>query len=157
MLLDKAPLGHYDIQSLREKQAAIFQDYGKFALTARENVELGWPKAEADGYDVKQALVAAGINSDIESLPQGYDTMLGKNYSGGVDLSIGQWQRLALARAFARNASFLVLDEPTASMDPEAEYSLFQRFDDLTENRMTLLVTHRLSSIRMAGLDTRAR
>jgi ATP-binding cassette subfamily B protein len=150
ILLNGVPLPHYDVGALRSKQAAVFQDFAQFYMTAEENIALGNVRRPIDRQWIADAAARAQIQTFLESLPQGYDTMLGKQFDGGVDLSGGQWQRVALARAFARDAGIIVLDEPTSAMDAEAEHELYRHFKELLGDRMGILVSHRFSSIRMA-------
>jgi ATP-binding cassette subfamily B protein len=139
-----------DPQQLRDQIAVIFQDFERYRLTARHNVGLG----RYQRIDDEEAIVAAALqaNADefIRRLPEGYDTMLGREFSGGYDLSIGQWQRVALARAFFRDAPFVILDEPTAALDARAESRLFERIRVLLAGRSVLLISHRFSSVRSA-------
>lgn len=131
--------------------AVIFQDFMRYALPARENIGLGRP--ESMGHDdegVRRAARSAGAHEDIERLPDGYDTMLGSEFAGGTDLSIGQWQRVALARALFRDAPFVILDEPTAALDAQAEHRLFAGIRKLLAGRSVLLISHRFSSVREA-------
>jgi ATP-binding cassette, subfamily B, bacterial len=149
ILLDGKPLDSYDINELRRKTSVVFQDFAKFYMTVYDNIALGDVSREPVGNWIKETAAKAQTDGFITELPHGYDTMLGKLFDGGTELSGGQWQRIALARAFARDAEMIVLDEPSAALDPQAEYDLFQRFHDLTAERSALLVTHRLGSIRM--------
>lgn len=136
--------------SLRASVAIIFQDFLRYGLSARDNVALG----RHERYDDTPAVVAAakrsGANEIIEALPSGYETQLGPEFWGGTELSIGQWQRIALARAFFRDAPILILDEPTASLDARAEHELFESLRELLEGRSALLISHRFSSVRTA-------
>ncbi len=137
---------------LAERRAmlgVIFQDFSKFQFSARENVGVGWLPARTDDAAIGRAVEAGGASEVIARLPRGLDTALGRAF-GGDDLSIGQWQRVALSRAFMRKSPVLVLDEPTASMDAEAEAEIFGRFRALREGRTALLVTHRFATARMA-------
>jgi ATP-binding cassette, subfamily B, bacterial len=134
---------------LRRRIGVVFQDFARFQFSAGDNVGVGWLPAHEDTGAIDRAVVAAGAQEVIERLPQGLATPLGRAF-GGDDLSIGQWQRIALARAFMRRSRILVLDEPTASMDAEAEHEIFQRFKDLTQDRTAVLITHRFSTARMA-------
>jgi ATP-binding cassette subfamily B protein len=128
----------------------IFQDYIHYSFTARENVGLGWVEALGDDARVRRAAGMGGAASLIERLPKGYDTPLSNRFDGGVDLSGGEWQRIALSRAFMRDAPLLILDEPTAALDAYAESEVYRRFAELTSGRTTVFVTHRLASVHMA-------
>ena len=128
----------------------IFQDSGQYYATAEENVGLG----DVSRIDNVDAIVAASrlarADEFIESLPQGYETLLGSEFLGGANLSLGQWQRIALARAFFRDAPFLILDEPSAALDPRVEAALFDNVRNLYRERAVLLISHRFSSVRSA-------
>ncbi len=147
-------IGGQDIASLdpgelRARVGVVFQDFAHYHLTAAENVGIGWLPSLDDRGAVSAAAAQGGAAEVLESLPAGYDTMLGR-WFGGEQLSIGQWQRVALARAFMRASGVLVLDEPTASLDADAEHAIFERFQKLAAGRTVLLVTHRFSTVRMA-------
>lgn len=147
--IDGVDLRDLAIADLRQQVSVIFQDYAKYHFSASENIRLG--NAEyADSSKIEQAARRSGAHEVIAGLPQGYDTILGKFFDNGEELSIGQWQKVALARAFLRESQLIVLDEPTSAMDPKAEYEVFQKFRDLTQDQMAVLVTHRLSTVRMA-------
>ncbi len=147
---DGADVARYSPESLRESIAVIFQDFVKYQLTARENVGLGKPSNIDDVEAIAKAADQAGASDLITRLPEGYETMLGKQFRGGQDLSLGQWQRIALARAFYRDAPFVILDEPSASLDPRAEADLFAKVRGLLAGRTVLLISHRFSSVRNA-------
>jgi ATP-binding cassette subfamily B protein len=134
---------------LRHSIGVIFQDFVKYQLSVRDNVGVGWLAALHDDEAVRAATTSAGITDALDGLPDGLDTPLGRA-SDGAELSGGQWQRLALARAFVRCSRVLVLDEPTAAVDAETEHEIFQRFRDLKANRTAVLITHRFSTVRMA-------
>jgi ATP-binding cassette subfamily B protein len=138
------------LEAVAEEVTTLFQDYVKYHLTAMDNIVFG----RIDRADDEQAAVAAaeqtGADRVINKLPKGYDTRLGLQFNGGTELSGGQWQRLALARAFFRDASLLILDEPTASLDARAEHELFSQMQRLAEGRSVLLISHRFSSVRSA-------
>lgn len=137
-----------DPMAVRDHVAVIFQDFAKYRLTARENIGLGRTEHMNDDDRIAGAARAVGAASFLERLPEGYDALLAKELSGGHDLSVGQWQRVALARALFRDAPFLVLDEPTAALDPKAEHALFELIRQVAEGRTVLLISHRFSSVR---------
>jgi ATP-binding cassette, subfamily B, bacterial len=149
ILIDGIDICDFAIADLRQEISVIFQDYAKYFLSARDNIWLGNIQSSTD-QDVEQAARRSGAHDVIERLPKGYDTMLGKLFENGEELSIGQWQKVALARAFLRNSQLIVLDEPTSAMDPMAEYEVFQRFRELTRDQMAVLISHRLSTVKMA-------
>jgi ATP-binding cassette subfamily B protein len=130
--------------------AVIFQDFVRYALPARDNIGLGHYERLPDDEGVREAARMAGAHADLEPLPEGYDTVLGPEFAGGTDLSAGQWQRVALARAVFRDAPFVVLDEPTAALDPQAEHDLFAGIRQLLSGRSVLLISHRFSTVREA-------
>ena len=123
---------------------------GRFHLTARENVGLGRPDAVHDLDAIREAAEQAGADDRLAALPNGYETILGPEFIGGTDLSVGEWQRVALARALFRDAPFVILDEPTAALDPRAEHELFRRIRSFLSGRTVLLISHRFSSVRTA-------
>jgi ATP-binding cassette subfamily B protein len=140
-----------DPQDLRSDLTVIFQDFLHYHLTASENIEMGRVDLPHGPEEVSEAARRASAHEFIARLPEGYETRLGRQFYGGHELSVGQWQRLALARAFFRGGSFLVLDEPTAALDPRAESELFSQMRALSEGRSVLLVSHRFSSVRTAN------
>ena len=150
ILLDGVDLREYDLGDLRRKMGAIFQDFGRYELTAGENIGLGLLEHLGNHERQLDALVKAGGESLLESLPAGLDTLLGREL-GERELSGGEWQKLALARAYLRDSQILVLDEPTAALDVQTEYRIYTRFHELTQGRLTLLISHRFSTVRMAG------
>ncbi|MFB7175930.1 ABC transporter ATP-binding protein [Streptomyces sp. NPDC056254] len=139
-----------DPAELKGSSAVLFQDYLRYKFTAGENITLGRPEAAQDTSRLTRAADQAGAAGIVASLPHGFDTQLGADFAGGTDLSIGQWQRIALARVFFRDSQFVVLDEPTAAMDPRAEAALFSRTRELFAGRTVLLISHRFSSVRTA-------
>lgn len=150
ILIDGVDIRDIDPFELRQKIGVIFQDFVRYHMPASENIGFGQIEA-ADRMDrIIEAARKSGAHAMIEELPEGYDTMLGRWFHGGHELSLGQWQRIALARAFMRDAEILVLDEPTASLDARTEYEIFQRFKELTEGKMAILISHRFSTVRMA-------
>jgi ATP-binding cassette, subfamily B, bacterial len=147
---DDVDLAEVDVDELRRSVAVIFQDFERYLLPARENVGLGRKERIEDLAAVIEAATRADAHEFLDTLPDGYETMLGREFSGGYDLSIGQWQRVALARAFFRDAPFVILDEPTASLDARAESNLFARMHELLRGRSVVLISHRFSSVRSA-------
>ncbi|GAB2682518.1 ABC transporter ATP-binding protein [Kribbella swartbergensis] len=139
-----------DPDDLRRNVAVIFQDFLHYALTARENIGFGSVDLIEDIPAVRAAARRAGVDRTILGLPDGYETILSPEYAGGRDLSIGQWQRVALARAFIRDAPLVILDEPTAALDPRAEHDLFASIRTLYAGRTVLLISHRYSTVRAA-------
>lgn len=130
--------------------AVVCQDFARFELTARENIAMSDHIRLHDVAAVRDAAERAGIAPAIERLPSGYESMLSRAYEGGADLSVGQWQRVAVSRAFFRDASLLVLDEPAAALDPLAEQQLYERVEELCSSRSVLLISHRFSTVRLA-------
>ena len=149
ILLDDVDLREYDLADLRRRMGVIFQDFVQYELTAGENVGLGNPEAIGDKEQIIAAAAKSGADEVIGQLPDGLETQLGRQF-GGRELSGGEWQRLALARGFMRDAPLVVLDEPTAALDVEAEYAVYQRFHALTQDKITVLISHRFSTVRMA-------
>lgn len=147
---DGTDIRSYRPTALRERITIIFQDFVEYALSAADNVAIGRPGAEVDRARVRAAAAAAGIDGVLAGLPQGYDTMLSRLFPGGRDLSGGQWQRVALARAFYRDAPLVILDEPTAAMDPRAEHDLFASLRSVLDGRSAIVVSHRFSTVRTA-------
>jgi ATP-binding cassette subfamily B protein len=160
ILWDGVDLREFDPAELRGRMGAIFQDFVHYDLTAYENIALGdvsllpSPTRRWAGGEVELAAQKAGIHKAITALPHGYDTVLSRwlaEEGQGADLSGGEWQKLALARLFVReSASLLILDEPTAALDAQAEYDVYSRFVDLVAGRTSLLISHRFSTVRMA-------
>jgi ATP-binding cassette subfamily B protein len=150
MIWNGADALRFTTESRRRQVSVTFQDFVRFALPVEDNISLGRGQLRAEARDVTTAAKLAGADEFVRGLADGYATLLGKEFVGGVDLSVGQWQRLALARAFYRDARLVVLDEPTASLDARAEHALFEVVRDLFVDRAVLLITHRLSSVRNA-------
>jgi ATP-binding cassette, subfamily B, bacterial len=139
-----------DPKQLRALVAVIFQDFQRYLLTVRENIGVGRYERIGDEAAVAAAAERAGADAFARRLSNGFDTQLGNQWWGGYDLSIGQWQRLALARAFFRDASLVILDEPTAALDARAESNLFAGMRELLDGRSAVLISHRFSSVRSA-------
>ncbi|MFO0681152.1 MAG: ABC transporter ATP-binding protein [Sandaracinus sp.] len=151
VLLDGLDLAEWDEEALRRRVGVIFQDFVQYQLTVGENVGVGDVAAMDDASRVNEAVDEGGAREVVDAMPKGLATQLGKWFDEGRDLSLGQWQKIALARAFMRkSADILVLDEPTASMDAEAEARVFARFRELTSDRTAVLISHRFSTVRMA-------
>jgi ATP-binding cassette, subfamily B, bacterial len=150
ILLDGVDLRDYNVEDLRREIGVIFQDYMRYDMLARENISFGKIESSADQSRIAGAAYKSLAKNVIDRLPNGYDQMVGRRFEGGVDLSGGEWQKFALARAYMRDAQLLILDEPTATLDARAEYEVFQRFAELTRGRMAVLISHRFSTVRMA-------
>ena len=150
ILWDGVDVRELDRRALRRQIGVIFQDFVRYQLTARENIGFGRAEAVDDIDGITEAARRAGVDGALARLPEGYETTLGKEFTGGYDLSVGQWQRLALARAFFREARLLVLDEPTASLDARAEHELFEHVQALAAGRSVLLISHRFSTVKSA-------
>jgi ATP-binding cassette subfamily B protein len=139
-----------DSRELLSHTAIVFQDFIRYALSAGDNIALGRHERASDTAGIMQAAERAGADRDIGGLPEGYETLLGPAFIDGTDLSTGQWQRLALARTFFRDAPLVILDEPTAALDAKAEHELFARIGELFADRSVLLISHRFSTVRSA-------
>jgi ATP-binding cassette subfamily B protein len=150
VLLDGVDLREYSLEDLYREIGVIFQDFTRYEMTARENIAVGQIEAltrlEALQSAARKSMAAAAI----ERLPHNYEQMLGRRFEGGVDLSGGEWQKVALARAYLRNAQLLILDEPTAALDARSEFEVFRRFAELTTGKTALFISHRFSTVRMA-------
>ena len=136
--------------ALRGQMAGVFQEFQRYALTAGENIGVGNVHAMADPERVQRAAAAAGAHGVLASLPRGYATPLRREFFGGQELSGGQWQKVAIARAYMRSASIMVLDEPTAALDPEAELEVFRQFRELVQGKTAFFISHRLGAARLA-------
>jgi len=151
ILLDGIPLEDYDLQDVRRHMSVIFQDFMQYPMTVRENVGFGSIEDLENEERIKRAAQLSGASQMIETeLPQQYETVLGRMFEHGKELSVGQWQKIALARAFMRSAPVVVLDEPTSSIDAEAEAEIFARLQEIAAGATTLLIAHRFSTVRMA-------
>ena len=152
ILLDGVDIRSYDVKALYDLYGIIFQDYVKYAVTVRENIAYGDIKSGIDEEKIKQAAQSSDADSFIKKLPNEYDTPLMRFFEdNGIELSIGQWQKLSIARAYYKKSDIMILDEPTASLDPLAEQEVFDSFTELSEGKLTLLVSHRLSSATTAS------
>ena len=138
------------MESLWKQFGTIFQDFVKYQMTVRENIAFGQVEKIDDFEEIEKATKKADAEEFILKLPEKYENMLGTRFEGGTDLSLGQWQRIALARAFIRDSSVIILDEPTASLDAKAEYEIFKKFTELTKDKNTFLISHRFSTVRLA-------
>ena len=150
VLLDGVDLREYDLEDLYREIGVIFQDFMRYEMTARENIAVGKIEEIENKPLLEQAAHKSLADEVVAKLGAGYEQMLGRRFEGGVDLSGGEWQKIALARAYLRDAQLLVLDEPTAALDARSEYQVFQRFAELTAGKMALFISHRFSTVRMA-------
>ncbi|MFC5569454.1 ABC transporter ATP-binding protein [Lysobacter yangpyeongensis] len=150
ILLDGRDLREYDLDELRANIGVIFQDFVRYHLTAGENIGVGRIEAMYDRDRIRAAAHRAMADQVIDALPHGYDQLIGRRFKSGVDLSGGQWQKIAIARAYMRDAQVMILDEPTAALDARSEFEVFQRFKELSDERTAVLISHRFSSVRMA-------
>ena len=150
ILIDGIDIRRFSIESYRKMIGVIFQDYVRFSFKAGENVAVGQIEESENTQQIKTAAEKSLADPVIQKLPGGYDQMLGKRFSEGIDLSGGEWQKIALARAYMRDAQIVILDEPTASLDARAEYEVFKRFSELTKGKSAVIISHRFSTVRMA-------
>jgi ATP-binding cassette subfamily B protein len=150
ILLDGHDLREYDLATLRANIGVIFQDFVRYHFTAAENIAVGQAGARDDRGRIVAAAERAMADEVIRRLPNGYDQVLGRRFRTGVELSGGEWQKIAIARAYLRDAQLLILDEPTAALDARAEFEVFERFKELTAGKTAVLISHRFSSVRMA-------
>ncbi len=151
ILLDGKDLRDYNVEDLRKNVSIIFQDYMKFQLEARENIAVGNIADIENQKDIEASAVKSLADDLIKTLPGKYRQMLGKRFLGGVELSGGEWQKIALARAYMANAQLMILDEPTAALDARAENEVFIRFAELMKDRTAVIISHRFSTVRMAN------
>lgn len=150
ILLDGVDLREYDLESLWREIGVIFQDFTRYEMTASDNIAVGQIEEQNNPFRIRSAANKSLAEKFIRKLPKGYEQPLGCRFEGAVDLSGGEWQRLALARAYLRDAQVLILDEPTAALDARSEHEVFERFAELTKGKMALLISHRFSTVRMA-------
>ena len=150
ILLDGVDLRDYRVEDLHREFGVVFQDFMRYDMTARQNIAVGRIDSEARNDEIELAARKSLANAVISRLPNGYDQVLGRRFEGGLDLSGGEWQKIALARAYLRDAQILVLDEPTAALDARSEFEVFERFADLTAGKTAVLISHRFSTVRMA-------
>jgi len=150
ILLDGRDLREYDLNSLYQRFGVIFQDYARYQFSVRENIGFGQIDEVDNLEKVREAAERGGADKVVEELPDGYETILGRRWEKGLELSGGQWQKIALARAFMRDAEVMILDEPTSALDAEAEYEIYKRFRELMHGRIAVLISHRFSTVRMA-------
>jgi ATP-binding cassette subfamily B protein len=151
ILLDGVDLRDYKVEDLHREIGVIFQDYMRYEMSAADNIGIGRIEDRQDLHKLRYAACKSRADAVIERLPGSYQQMLGRRFEGGVDLSGGEWQKVALARAYLRDAQLLILDEPTAALDARSEHEVFQRFTELTTGKMALLISHRFSTVRMAN------
>jgi len=150
ILIDGVDLRDYRVEDLRNEIGIIFQDFFRYDMAVRDNIGTGRVSLIKDDAALWAAARRSGVDAIVAQLPGGLEQMLGRRFEGGVDLSGGQWQRMALARAYLRDAQVLILDEPTAALDAVAEAEVFQNFAELTHGRMAILISHRFSTVRLA-------
>jgi ATP-binding cassette, subfamily B, bacterial len=149
ILLDGIDLREYNLEDLWKNVGVIFQDFMHYDMTVADNIATGKIDERNNSFRLRAAAFKSLAENVIQRLPGGYDQMLGCRFAGGVDLSGGEWQKIALARTYLRDAQLLILDEPTAALDARAEHEVFQRFADLTKGKMSVLISHRFSTVRM--------
>jgi ATP-binding cassette subfamily B protein len=150
VLLDGRDIREFDLKELHARIGIIFQDFARYALSARENIVVGGIDFLDDQDRVIIAAQKSSAHTVISQLPNGYEQLLGRRFKGGIDLSGGEWQKIALARLYMRDAQILVMDEPTASLDPRSEFEVFQRFKELRSEKTAILISHRFANVRIA-------
>jgi ATP-binding cassette subfamily B protein len=148
--LDGVDLREYDVGDLHRQVSVIFQDYVRYEMLVRDNIGFGSIQSRDDDTQLGRAAYKSGASKLIERLPNGLNQMVGRRFEGGIGLSGGEWQKLALARAHVRDSQLLICDEPTATLDARAEHEAFQRLSELSQNHMAILISHRFSTVRMA-------
>ena len=150
ILLDGHDIREYDLDALRGSMGVIFQDFVRYYMTAADNIAVGRIEARADRRRIEAAARRGLAHDVIRRLPRQYEQMIGRRFRSGIELSGGEWQKIAIARAYMRDAPLLILDEPTAALDARSEFEVFQRFKELSAGRTAVLISHRFSSVRMA-------
>ena len=151
ILIDGIDYRMFELEELRKRIGVIFQDNVRYQMSGRDNIRMGNIEVARDDLRIELAARLSGAHEVLERLEGGYETILGNLFDGGRELSMGEWQKIAIARAFLRDASIMILDEPTSSLDVEAEYELVGQFNELTKGKAALIISHRLSTVRMAG------
>ncbi|MDA3798298.1 MAG: ABC transporter ATP-binding protein [Kiritimatiellae bacterium] len=139
---------NYSIEDYRKQLSVVFQDYAKFNVSAKENIWYGNVDVDITSGRIEEAAKKSGADEVIKKLPHGYETILGKRFADGQDVSVGQWQKVAIARAFMRDSELLILDEPTSALDPKAEANIIDKFDELTKGKSAIIISHRLSTVK---------
>jgi len=150
ILFDGVDLRNYALDDLWKEIGVIFQDFMRYEMNASDNIAIGRIEEQNNSFRIRAAAHKSLADGVIRKLPKHYEQMLGCRFNGGIDLSGGEWQKVALARAYLRDAQLLILDEPTAALDARSEHEVFQRFAELTRGKMSLLISHRFSTVRMA-------
>ncbi len=148
---DNHDVRNLNLNELRQKISVIFQDYSKYHLSVQDNIQIGNMHLPLDEAQIKLSAENTGAAEFIEELPERYDNMLGLRFLKGTELSGGQWQKIALSRAFYKNADIIILDEPTSAIDPLAEHEIFEKFRNLAQDKVLILITHRLYNLKMAN------
>jgi ATP-binding cassette subfamily B protein len=143
-------LREYDLEGLRANIGVIFQDFVRYSFSAAENIAVGRIEAREDRSRIVRAAEQSLADAVIARLPHGYEQVLGRRFLDGVELSGGEWQKIAIARAYMRDAEVLILDEPTAALDARSEFQVFERFKELSHGKTAVLISHRFSTVRMA-------
>jgi ATP-binding cassette subfamily B protein len=148
--IDGRDLRDFATTDLRRQISVVFQDFARYQLTARENIGFGDSRGKVTDERIEAAAHRSGAHAVIAGLPKGYDTTLGRWFDDGQELSIGEWQKVALARAFLREAPIIVLDEPTSALDAKAEFDFYEKFRKVAQGKTAVLISHRFSTVRMA-------
>ncbi len=150
ILLDGRDLKEYDLLEVRKNLGVIFQDFIRYQMTIAQNISVGNVEEKANMDRIVQSANKSMADQLIDRFDKKYDQALGRRFNEGIELSGGEWQKIALARAYMKDAQLLILDEPTSALDARAEYEVFKRFTDLTKGKMAVLISHRFSTVRMA-------